>query len=347
MSQSKNLAAFLPAAASPLTIGERPIPTPGPGEILVRNYALAVNPVDWKRRDWGFAIPSYPTILGSDVSGIVDSVGPDVTLFAAGDRVFGFADGFSSGKLDNSSFQTYTIVPVVTASKLPDSIDFEHGVMLPMAVATASIALFKDLGLPRPGSVDVKQGAGSLLVWGGASALGSMAIQLGNLAGFTVYAAASPIHDAYLKSLGATATFDYRSPTIVEDIIAAAKRAGQPITRALDVISEASTLKLTGQVLLGSAGKNVKLAHVLPWPETETVPEGVETFNVSGEHSWTTRKDLSIWLFHEFLPSALATGTIVPSPKLEIVEGGLSGLEAGMELVKKGVSAKKIVVTLG
>lgn len=65
MSQSKNLAAFLPAAASPLTIGERPIPTPGPGEILVRNYALAVNPVDWKRRDWGFAIPSYPTILGS------------------------------------------------------------------------------------------------------------------------------------------------------------------------------------------------------------------------------------------------------------------------------------------
>ena len=79
-------------------------------------------------------------------------------MFAAGDRVFGFADGFSSGKLDNSSFQTYTIVPVVTASKLPDSIDFEHGVMLPMAVATASIALFKDLGLPRPGSVDVKQG---------------------------------------------------------------------------------------------------------------------------------------------------------------------------------------------
>ncbi|KAF8847313.1 GroES-like protein [Acephala macrosclerotiorum] len=346
MSKTKNLAAFLPAIASALTIEERPIPTPGPGEILLRNYALAINPIDWKRRDWDFAIASYPTILGSDVSGVVDAVGPDVTLFKAGDRVFGFADGFSSGKLDNGSFQTYTIVPVITASKLPDNIDFAHGVMLPMAVATASIALFKELELPRPGSADVKQGAGSLLIWGGASAVGSMCIQLARLAGFTVYAAASPVHDAYLKLLGATATFDYRSSTVVEDIIAAAKRAGQPITHALDVISEAATLKLTGQVLVGSAGKGAKLAHVLPWPETEIAPEGVETFSVSGEHSWTTRKDISTWLFHEFLPSALAAGTIVPSPKLEIVEGGLSGLEAGMEIVKKGVSAQKIIVTL-
>lgn len=65
MSNTKNLAAFLPGVAATLEIEARPIPVPGVGEVLIRNYAIAVNPVDWKRRNWGFGIPSYPTILGS------------------------------------------------------------------------------------------------------------------------------------------------------------------------------------------------------------------------------------------------------------------------------------------
>jgi hypothetical protein len=173
-----------------------------------------------------------------------------------------------------------------------------------------------------------------------------MAIQLAKLAGFIVYTVASPIHNAYLKLLGATATFDYRFPTVVEDIIAAAKSAGQPITHGLDAISEVATLKATSQILAGAAGKGAKLAHLLPWPESEPVPEGVETFHLSGEQSWTTELARSTWLFHEFLPSALAAGTIVPSPKLEIVDSGVKSLEAAMEIVKNGVSGQKIVVTL-
>jgi NADPH:quinone reductase len=88
---------------------------------------------------------SFILILSSDVSGIVDTVGPDVTLFEAGDRVYAFANGIISGKPDNGSFQKCTVVPVVTTSKLPDSIDFAQGAMLPMTAATASLALFKDL----------------------------------------------------------------------------------------------------------------------------------------------------------------------------------------------------------
>lgn len=63
--QTKNLTAVLPAIAAPLLIEERPIPAPDAGQILVQNHAIAVNPIDWKRRDWGFAISSYPTVLGS------------------------------------------------------------------------------------------------------------------------------------------------------------------------------------------------------------------------------------------------------------------------------------------
>jgi Zn-dependent alcohol dehydrogenase len=281
-----------------------------------------------------------------DVSGIVEAVGSDVTIFKKGDRVLGFADGFSSGKLDNSAFQTYTIVPVTSAAKIPDSIDFEHGAMLPMAIATSSIALFNDLDLPRPTFEPAPRGSASILIWGGASGLGSMAIQLAYLAGYTVYAVASQAQHTYLKSLGATALFDYRSSTVVKDIIDAAKSAGQPISHALDVISEEKTLTAVGEVLSRSGGQGSKLAHVLPWPESIVKPDGVQLLSVSGENMWTTREDISTWLFHSFLPSALEKGVIVPSPQLKIVDGGLSGLQSAMDSIKKGVSGQKLVVKL-
>jgi hypothetical protein len=63
--QSKNFAAVLHQVASPLVAEELPKPKPGPTEVLIRNHAIAVNPVDWKRQAWGFAISSYPVVMGS------------------------------------------------------------------------------------------------------------------------------------------------------------------------------------------------------------------------------------------------------------------------------------------
>jgi hypothetical protein len=64
-SHNTNLAAFLPAPGADLATREREIPVPGPLEILVRNHAVGLNPIDWKRQTWGFMIPSYPAILGT------------------------------------------------------------------------------------------------------------------------------------------------------------------------------------------------------------------------------------------------------------------------------------------
>jgi hypothetical protein len=75
-----------------------------------------------------------------------------------------------------------------------------------------------------------------------------------HLAGFSVYAVASPAHHAYLRSLGATALFDYRPPTAVEDIIDTAKGAGQRIRHTMDVISEAKMAKDTAEVLYNQEG---------------------------------------------------------------------------------------------
>jgi NADPH:quinone reductase-like Zn-dependent oxidoreductase len=63
--QTKNFAAVLLQIASPIAVEEVPTPKPGPTEILIRDHAIAVNPVDWKRQAWGFSTPFYPVILGS------------------------------------------------------------------------------------------------------------------------------------------------------------------------------------------------------------------------------------------------------------------------------------------
>ena len=65
-----------------------PMYTPGPGEILVRVEASALNPVDWKIRDYDFFIKEYPAILGSDSAGTVEAVGANVKTFQKGDKVY-------------------------------------------------------------------------------------------------------------------------------------------------------------------------------------------------------------------------------------------------------------------
>ncbi|KAH6622460.1 chaperonin 10-like protein [Boeremia exigua] len=343
---TKNLAAVLNTIATSLVIEERPIPIPGPDQVVVQNRAIAVNPIDWKRQAWGFAISSYPTILGSDISGTVVAVGSKVTNFKTGDRVLSFANGFSSGKDEDSAFQTYTATPALSTTKLPDNLDFLQAVMLPMGVGTAGMALYNDLGLAYPDLKAPKKNLGSILIWGGASSVGTMAIQLARLSGYSVYAVASETHHAYLKSLGATAVFDYHSPTVIETVINAARSAGQPISLALDTISEAATLRSTAEILSGSGSKESILAHLLPWAEDVSRPDGVKLSNVSAENIWTSRTDVSAWLFQTFLPSALGQGLIVPSPKARIVGGGLYGLQAAMDTLKQGVSGEKLIVEL-
>ncbi|RFU30791.1 hypothetical protein B7463_g5532, partial [Scytalidium lignicola] len=344
--KTDNVVAVLPAIAASLTIETRLIPKPGPGEVLIRNYSIAINPVDWKRQAWGFLIPSYPVILGSDVSGVVVEVGPSVTAFKPGDRVIGYADSFLSGKNENAAFQTYTVASAKTTAKLPDKLSFEQGSLFSMAPATASIALFDVFGLPLPTSKLTEDQESSILIWGGASAVATMAIQFSRLLGFTVYTTVSKANHEYLKSLGASEAFDYHLPTVVDDILSAAKQSNKPIRYVLDCVAEPQTIKYCLEVLQKSGVKGSKLATLLPPPENETAPEGVEVGGVSGERVWNERGDIAAWLFGQFLTDALEKGIIVPSPKIQIVEGGIGGLQTGMDILKKGVSATKLVVQL-
>lgn len=86
---SVNKAAWLVKANSPLEVGEAPLPTAGPGEIVVKNAAIAINPLDCHMQDSGVFIQQWPAIFGCDVAGVVHEVGPDVQRFKKDDRVIG------------------------------------------------------------------------------------------------------------------------------------------------------------------------------------------------------------------------------------------------------------------
>jgi NADPH:quinone reductase-like Zn-dependent oxidoreductase len=224
---------------------------------------------------------------------------------------------------------------------------FEEGSVFPMAMATASVALFTCLSLPRPTGPDyatTPQSSG-FLIWGASSSIGVSTLQLARNLGFKVFATASPAHHAFLKKLGASAVFDYRDPEVIQKIVTAAKEAGTPIKYGLDAIGENETFGKSAETILSSGGKGGKLVVALPWPKEQKLPEGLEVIQDLGAYRHATdAKEMGTWFFNEYFEKVLEDQRVVAAPEIQIVDGGVGAAQAALDLVKKGVSGKKIVV---
>ena len=160
-------------------------------------------------------------------------VGSSVSRFAKGDRVLGHAVGMASQRDCDNAFQKYTVVLEHMASPIPSSLSFEHAAVLPLGLSTAAVGLFQKeyLKLQYP-SVHPKPTGKTLLVWGGASSVGSNAIQLAVAAGYEVITTASPKNFDYVKKLGASQVLDYHSKSIADELVDIFK--GKTIAGAFD-----------------------------------------------------------------------------------------------------------------
>jgi len=184
-----NSAAWLRRRRAPLEVGPAPYTHPAPNEIVVRNRALAVNPVDWTIQLVGAPVFSWikpPFVLGRDVAGDVVELGRDVTRFKVGDRVLGHAVGCEKTRNTpaESAFQHYTLLLDHLASEIPDTLAYEKAAVLPLGISTAACGLFQSdhLALQHP-TADAQPTGQTLLVWGGSTSVGSNAIQLAVAAG--------------------------------------------------------------------------------------------------------------------------------------------------------------------
>ena len=369
-----NTAAWINAKHARLEVGPAPYTPPGDDQIVIRNHAVAINPLDWIIQVVGnltYRWLNYPTVLGSDVAGEVAEAGKAVTRFRAGDRVLGHAVGTDkdSNSAAGGAFQQYTVVLERLASPIPDTLPFEDAAVLPLAVSTAACGLFQtdQLGLRHP-SVNAEPTGETLLVWGGSTSVGSNAIQLAAAAGYEVITTASPRNFEYVRSLGASQAFDYNSPSVVPDIIAAFESRRLAGAIAFGTTSAASCLRIVGACqgnrfvsmasppvsfdgLAGDNRRRSELPRLILRLITSNVAlqfksrfRGTRTKYIFG----TTLKanEVAAVIYRDFLPDALAGGRYVAAPEPSVVGHGVQDFQQAMDIQLKGVSAAKVVVTL-
>lgn len=187
---------------------ELPRPVPQGRDILVEVRAVAVNPVDTKVRSQKGEVENPPRVLGWDASGVVAEVGPDVTLFAPGDEVYYAGDITRPG-----SNQQFQLVDERIVGRKPRTLSHAEAAALPLTTITAYEAMFDRLRIDRDGA-DTGQ---SILMFGGAGGVGSIAIQLAKRAGLTVIATASrPETIAWATGLGADHTVSHRGDVVAQ-----------------------------------------------------------------------------------------------------------------------------------
>merc|ERR1712226_383104 len=122
-----------------LQFGEVPVPKPGPGQILVKIQAAALNPVDFKRREGLFRSndSEFPAVLGCDAAGVVVEVGDGVSKFKNGDEVYSDIQNFTAGRPKQwGTLAQYTVVEEDLVALKPKNLSFEEAASLPLAVLT-------------------------------------------------------------------------------------------------------------------------------------------------------------------------------------------------------------------
>jgi NADPH:quinone reductase-like Zn-dependent oxidoreductase len=182
-----------------LELAEIDKPAPAPGEVLVRIHAASVNPYDWHfmrgapkffRFVIGLRGPKSPR-LGGDLAGVVESVGDGVTLFKAGDAVFGLGKG---------SFAEYACAAESNLAIKPETLSFDQAAAVPIAGLTALQGL-RDSGKIQPGQ--------RVLINGAAGGVGTFSVQIGKWLGAHVTGVCSTRNVALVQSLGADRVIDY------------------------------------------------------------------------------------------------------------------------------------------
>lgn len=337
-----NNAAFIPVAQGhPMIVRSAEYPTVDNGEVVIKVAAVAINPMDHFIQTMGdklFSFLKYPYCGGDDLAGTVMDVGSDVTCFKAGDRVFGVTTSFAARE---GAFQEYAVLKAHCTAIVPEHVNFTNAAVLGLGICTASCALYaKDqLALEYP-TLDPKPTGKTVLIWAGASSVGTNAIQLAVASGYEVFTTASSKNFDYCKNLGASQVFDYKSRTVTEDIIQALQgktcAGAVAIQRGSQVNCFDVVLKTEGSKFVASTIPGVVPNSVAAGAQAAFVQAGSVPGSEAGNYIWS-----------KFLPNALEERRYRCLPEPLVVGHSLDKVQDTMDMLKSGgTSARKLVVTL-
>ena len=368
-----NQAAWLVGQQIPLEVKPASYARPDSKQVVVKNAAVAVNPIDWAKQfvgDKKWKWMTYPWILGEDVAGEVVEIGDEITRFKVGDRVIAHAVGFYvfGNRVEEGCFQLYTIVRENMTAPIPDSLSFEQASVIPLACSAASCALYQEsyLQLPYPTYPPRPLHGQYILITGGATSVGCNAIQLARASGYKVVTTCSPHNFSLVKRLGAVYAFDYNTSTLEDDLLAVLRGVEVAGAFAIGPGSVELSISILGQ--LGDSCRKIVAKASFPWPKDDPANEeeywdymkwvdgwndrisdmgsknGVTTIFVEGAE--LGRSELGKVIYQDFLPGALAGGGYVAAPEPQVVGKGLEYVQAALDVHKRGVSASKVVVSL-
>jgi len=325
-------------------VEEHPAPKPKANEILLKVLCAGQNPTDYKHAD---SLSKPGDYLGCDFVGEVVELGSDVPRdqVKTGEIRWNFTRG---GVGKKGAFAEYITTDWDLASVVPPNVTPQQAASFPIPLMTAVQAFYLSsrLGLPEP---LVKNPSNEwILIWSGATAVGSFAIQLAKLSGLKVATTASPKRWDLLKSYGADVLVDYKDPDVVKKLKDA---TGDSIKYGLDCISEGDSYRLAQRAFRPEGGHLITTLFMLedlPRPEVKTEPTMVYT-TLGEDVSWGSyfhfKADPSHRQLHAHwakkITQLLADGKLKP---LQVqVFGGLEDVQNGLDLMRANKHEKKLV----
>jgi NADPH2:quinone reductase len=343
-------AIFVTEVGKPLSLGTRAIPSPPKGYVQIKVTATQLLPHDTYGRDLGLFIgEKLPFILGTNIAGVVTSLGPDTTSYKIGDPIFGLGNPFHPTP-DMSGLQEYALLSTAASAKIPTGLTPAQAATFPVNAVTSFEALFhptNGFGLPAPlpaPDAGFDYATQSILIIGGGSNVGKLGIQFARLVGVgRVVVVASVENAALLKELGATHVVDRHlgAAGVVAAVHAITGREG--VTHVYDCVSWEYSLAVE---LVSRTRPSVILTLHPAESAAELVKEKglegtVKVGFVVGNSSFLAPLTEEFW---KALPGWIEAGNLAV-PEYRVVEGlDLKAVEEGLDSYKDGSPVTPFVV---
>jgi len=313
-----------------LRLVERPEPSPAPGEVRVRIAVSGVNPTDWKARNRGPSTAGVDVVPNQDGAGVIDAVGDGVPEERVGERVWVWE---AAWQRDDGTAQELVVLPARQAVPLPDGAPFELGASLGIPALTAHRCLTVGGASPRRLAVGALDGS-TVLVAGGAGAVGHAAIQLARWAGARVLATVSGDEKARLaRAAGAEHVVNYRQESAADEIRAHAPDGVDVVVEvapAVNAALNAAVIGPSGSVAVYAMDGGSDLRMSWPLMRHNVAYCFVLVYTVSPEAKDHAVGDVSAAVAAAALPVGEDAGLPLHRFALERASDAHAAVEAGM-----------------
>ncbi|KAM0187499.1 hypothetical protein ACHAPI_011134 [Fusarium lateritium] len=323
----------------------RAVPYLGDDYILVKPTAIALNPTDWRNVKAGRGRDGC--IVGCDYAGVVEAVGASVTKsWKPGDRVFGCGHGSNFVNPDDGVFAERAAVIGDLQMRVPDGLSFEKAATLGLGSITVGQGLYqKGLKLQLPSSQGTNNNSNRkipVLIYGGTTATGALAIQFAKLSNYTVITTCSASNAEYVKSIGADFVIDYHD----EDAGAQIRElTGNKLEHAWDTVSIEKSARICADALTTLPGLNPVYGTVLPVKSPRADVSTISTvmyttfgkdFEFGPVHMPASKEDYEFGVqFFNLVESLVAQGRLKPHNH-QVRKGGLGGVIQGLQDLENG-----------